>query len=344
VLVGCTLIALYLCYRLAQPFLPSVAWALALAVVAWPVHKRIAARVPSAAAAAAVSLVLIVLILVGPALLVIHSLVSEAAEGVELIRNRGPDGWQAAIERFPRLAALLQWIEENFNVEQELRRAIVALTDDVGSLVRGSIWAVAQLLITLLTLFFFLRDQPKILSAVRKLVPLSPVETDEVLQRVADTVHATVYGSLMVAAIQGALGGLMFWWLGLPAPLLWGVVMGVLAVVPWLGTFVVWAPTALMLVLQGAWVKGLILAVWGLTAIGLIDNLLYPTLVGNRLRLHTLLMFFSLVGGLLLFGASGVVLGPMILSLTLALLDIWQRRTRGGRTAETGIRPLEQSS
>jgi predicted PurR-regulated permease PerM len=344
VLAGSTVIALYLCYRLFQPFLPSIAWALALAVVAWPVHARLASRLRYPPVAAAVSVTLIILVLVGPVLLVVHSLGTEAADGVEAMQNQGADGLRAALDRYPRLESFVKWIDENFNIEQELRRAVVALTADVGSLVTGSMWAIAQLLITLLALFFFFRDQPKILRAVRSLVPLSAAETDKVLHRVADTIHATVYGILMVAAIQGTLGGLMFWWLGMPAPLLWGVVMGVLAVIPWLGTFVVWAPAAAMLMLQGLWVKGLILTAWGLLAIGLIDNLLYPFLVGNRLRLHTLLAFFSLVGGLMLFGASGIVLGPMILSLTAALLEIWQRRTRDGRTAEEAIRPPDSGN
>jgi predicted PurR-regulated permease PerM len=337
VLAGSTVLALYVCYRLVLPFLPSVAWALALAVVVWPVHRHLAAHlVPSLAAAISVALVVLILLL--PALLVVHSLVSEAAQGIEAFQNDvQPSDWQTAVERVPGLEAFLGWLDDNINLEQELRRMVGVFTADLASLLRGSVWAFAQLLVTLLTLFFFLRDQPRILKTVRSLVPLSAKEIDEVEHRVGDTIHATVYGTLLVAMIQGLLGGLMFWWLGLPAPLLWGCVMGILAVIPWLGTFVVWAPTAALLILQGLWIKGLVLALWGLTAIGLIDNLLYPFVVGNRLRFHTLLVFFALVGGLLLFGASGVVLGPLVLSLTAALLEIWRRRTQDGRTAEAGI-------
>jgi predicted PurR-regulated permease PerM len=134
--------------------------------------------------------------------------------------------------------------------------------------------------------------------------------------------------------VQGALGGLMFWWLGLPAPILWGAVMGLLAIVPVLGAFVVWLPAAKFLAARGQWGKAVILLLWGTVVVGLINNLLYPILVGKRLRLHTVPVFFAIVGGLAVFGATGIILGPVILALTDAILEIWRRRTAAGRPAE----------
>ena len=149
---------------------------------------------------------------------------------------------------------------------------------------------------------------------------------DRLFSRMGDTVYATIYGTLAVAAVQGTLGGLMFWWLGLPAPVLWGLVMGVLAVVPVLGAFVVWIPAALFLALDGSGGKALMLAVWGGVLVGGIDNVIYPILIGNRLRLHTIPSFIAIVGGLIVFGPSGLILGPVTLTVTLLLLEIWRRR------------------
>jgi predicted PurR-regulated permease PerM len=154
---------------------------------------------------------------------------------------------------------------------------------------------------------------------------------------VGDTVFATVYGTLVVAAVQGTLGGLMFWWLGLPAPLLWGVVMGLLSIIPVLGAFIIWIPAAVFLAAQGAWGKAVILTLWGTVVIGLIDNLLYPILVGKRLRLHTVPVFIAIVGGLAVFGASGLVLGPVILALCDAALDLWRCRMADGY-----LRPINE--
>jgi predicted PurR-regulated permease PerM len=212
------------------------------------------------------------------------------------------------------------------------------LTRHAPGAVVFSIWLILQLLLVLFTLFFFLRDRGRVLRAVRSSLPLSSAETDDVFRKVTDTVHAIVYGSLAVAVIQGTMGGLMFWWLGLPSPVLWGVIMALLAVVPNLGTFIVWAPTAVYLALSGDWGEALILAAWGGIAIAFIDNLLYPYLVGHRLRLHTLLVFIAMLGGLWLLGASGVVIGPVILVITLALVDVWRHRTSGGKSAEADVK------
>jgi predicted PurR-regulated permease PerM len=149
---------------------------------------------------------------------------------------------------------------------------------------------------------------------------------DRLFRQVDDTIHATVYGTLAVALLQGVLCGLMFWWLGLPAPFFWGGVMVLLAIVPVLGAFVVWIPAALYLASTGEWGKALILTLWGMLVVGMVDNLLRPILVGHRLRQHTVLAFMSVVGGLFVFGAAGLILGPVTLTITLALLDTWSGR------------------
>lgn len=176
-------------------------------------------------------------------------------------------------------------------------------------------------------LFFFLRDRRGALASLHHLSPLSREETETLFLRVRDTIRATVYGTLVVSLIQGLLGGLMFWWLGLPAPLLWGVVMAILSVVPMLGAFVVWIPAALFLALEGSWGKFIILVLWGMLVVGTVDNLLRPVLVANLLKLHTVLAFISVVGGLMLFGPAGLILGPVVLTITTVLLETWRSRS-----------------
>ena len=165
---------------------------------------------------------------------------------------------------------------------------------------------------------------------MRGVLPLSYAETDRIFARIAETIEATVFGTLIVAMVQGTLGGLMFWWLGLPAPLLWGVVMGLLAVVPVLGAFIIWIPAAIYLITEGHWAKAVILTIWGTVVIGLIDNLLYPILVGRKLELHTVPVFIAIVGGLVVFGISGLILGPVILAVNMAIFEVWKARAREG--------------
>lgn len=190
----------------------------------------------------------------------------------------------------------------------------------------GSLREGLGLVVTFYLLFFFLRDRHAGLRRLRSLSPLTRPEMDRLCGRVGDTIHATIYGTLAVAAVQGLLGGLMFWVLGLPAPLFWGVVMALLAVVPLLGAFVIWIPAALFLAMEGEWGKSVVLAIWGGVVVSTIDNLLRPHLVGERLKLHSVLAFISAVGGIVVFGTAGLVLGPLILTIMIELLALWGER------------------
>jgi predicted PurR-regulated permease PerM len=277
-------------------------------------------------------------LVVTPAVLVIQTIAREAAAGVEKFRPMfTPEGWRALSEKNPRMAGLLQQIERQVDLRQAAERSATAVSAGAMAFVRGSVRGIIDLLIIFFALFYFFRDSRQCVRTMRSMLPLSREEAHHVLTRLRDTIHATVFGTVAIAGIQGTLGGLMFWWLGLTAPVLWGVVMGLLAIVPVLGAFVVWIPAAIVLALQGMWVKALVLTVWGAVVIGLIDNLLYPMLVGKKLQLHTLAVFFAIVGGVMVFGAAGIIIGPAVLALTVTLIDVWHRRTAEGETIEESL-------
>ena len=328
VLMVVTVVGIYLCYRLALPFLAALTWALALAVVVSPFQRWLESKLKPPNLAAAISVVMLGLIVVVPATFVGQRLIQEAAKGAQLIQTKAESGqWRRTLEAQPRLAPVAAWLERHLDFPGAIKTLANWLTTVAGSIVRGSVVQTIGFGLTFYLLFFFLRDRQAALQSLRTLSPLSQGEMEVLFRRVSDTIHATLYGTLAVSAVQGLLGGLMFWWLGLPTPLLWGVVMALLAVVPVLGAFVVWIPAALFLAMEGSWGKALILTVWGGAVVGTIDNLLRPILVGKRLKLHTILAFLSVVGGLMLFGASGLILGPLSLTVTTVLLEIWHRRT-----------------
>lgn len=318
-----TLIGLYLCYRLALPFLPAIVWALTLAILFTPCQKLLESKLAHPNAAAVGSVLVIALIVMVPAVFVVNHLLVEISRGADSIQQYAGSGrLRETFESHPLLAPLGRWIERQFDLPETFSRAATWLTNSAASIVRISLTQLTGVLLTFYLLFYFLRDRRPALDSIRALSPLRPGDTDRLFARVADTIHATVYGTLIVAAIQGTLGGLMFWMLGLPAPLLWGIIMGLLAVIPVLGAFVIWIPAAVWLATQGHWGKALLLTAWGGIVVAGIDNLIYPMLVGNRLKQHTILAFISLVGGLLVFGSSGIILGPLIVTLTLLLLEI----------------------
>jgi predicted PurR-regulated permease PerM len=319
---------------MAAPFVSAIAWALALAVLSAPLQRWLADKLKRPGLAAAVAVIVIGLIVVVPATFVGQRLVLQAAKGADVVQGKIKSGeWRRALEARPQLVMLADKIEQQIDLPEMAKTFAAWLSTAAGNIVKGSVVQVVGFCLVFYLLFFLLRDSRVALAALRSLLPLTTVEADLLIVRVRDTIFATVYGTLAVAAVQGLLGGLMFWWLGLLAPLLWGLVMALLAVVPFLGAFVVWVPAALFLAVEGSWGKALILALWGLLIVGTVDNLLRPVLVGKRLKLHTVLAFLSVVGGLMVFGPAGLILGPVVLTITLVLLEIWPGRAAAGASA-----------
>lgn len=324
-LIAVTLLGLFLSWLIAAPFLGPLTSAVALAVIVLPMHRKMEARVKHAGAASGLTVAATALFVIGPALFVGERLLAEATSAARLLSDSARSGaWRSMIGDHPRLAPAAAWIEAQINLPRTAENAITWLTGTATSLVQGSGTQLVGVLITFYFLFYFLRDRRKALAALAVLSPLGKADMIALTARVADTIRATVYGTLAVAMIQGWLGGLMFWWLGLPTPLLWGIVMGLLAIIPVLGAFIIWIPAALFLVLTGHQGQALILMLWGTIVVGGIDNLIYPMLVGNRIKMHTVPTFIALVGGLIVFGPSGLILGPVVLTVTMFLVEYWR--------------------
>ena len=325
--IGATALGAYICYLLALPFLPAIIWALVIAIVLHPVHLSLEELFGSGNAAALLSVIFAAVAVGLPVLFVAQQLVREAASGATYLEGI-IQSWDRTgiLNEYPALSAVVTWIQDRFDPAGSFGAFAQWLTLTSTSLLRGSFNQIAGFVLTFYLLFYFLRDRHAVLHALGELSPLPECETSQVMKRLVDTIHATLVGTVAVAAVQGTLGGVMFWWLGLPTPVFWGVVMGLLAVVPVLGAFVVWVPAAIYLALEGAWLNAALLAAWGGIIIAGIDNVLYPMLVGNKLKLHTVVAFIGAVGGIIMFGASGVVLGPAVIAVTLSLVEILKRR------------------
>jgi predicted PurR-regulated permease PerM len=326
-----TALALYLTYLVARPFVGALTWGLAFAVVSFPIQRWLEGRTGRPALSAALTVIIVGCLLLGPAVFVADRMVRQAVVAIQMIDRDGPQYWQQIVARAPRLAEWAAWIGARVDLQDGLRE----IAGRIPNLLKGSVGLLAELLVGLFCLFFFLRDRGSLLASLRTLLPLSQAEVDVMFGRIWDTIHASIFGRLMVAFAQGAVGGLMFWILGLPAPLVWTLVMTFLALLPSLGPFLVWVPAAMWLALVGRWGAAIVMTLWGLLVVSLIDNALYPFLVGARMQMHPMTVFVSVIGGLALFGPSGLVLGPVLFAVTGALLDVWRDRSAlesvGGR-------------
>lgn len=307
---------------IAEPYLASLTWALVLAVVFIGPHYWLEERIGDNAAAA-VSVFLIAVIVVGPLLFVSERLINEAIAGVGYLQNIVADGrWSAFLEAHPSI----RWIGDQLDIRTLAGRIGEFVTSTSGALLTQSTGQAITILLSFYMLFFFLRDRRAGLDAIVRLSPFSAMETGKLIVRARDTIHAMIYGTLSVAALQGALGGVIFWWLKFPSPIFWAIAMGVISIIPVLGSFVIWIPATIYLVIEERWADAITLGLWGGVVISTADNVVRPLLVGETLRLHTAPAFVAMLGGLQFFGPAGLILGPLAFTMTTLMLEFWRRR------------------
>jgi predicted PurR-regulated permease PerM len=335
VLAAATILAAYVCYLLILPFVPAIVWSATAAVVTNRFSRWVGRHVTSPNAKAAICTAAVTVAILLPVIGVGYIAVQQITKAVnEVSTGEIDDIIQRKLSRFPQAQQAWNAFKESIQDPKQTPGLVNRLQPGAVAALSTPIYIGIQLLLMLFILFFLYRDEEHAIASVRAVMPLSSHETTVLLARVEDTIHATIFGTVVVAMIQGAMGGLMFALMGIPGAMLWAVMMGLFAMIPYLGAFVVWGPVAVYLALNGRWGEAAVLTTYGACAIGLIDNLLYPYLVGHRLRQHTVMAFFAILGGVNVFGATGLVLGPVILSVAFFLFDLWRKRTEHGASAE----------
>jgi predicted PurR-regulated permease PerM len=316
------------------PFYAAIMWGVILALLFTPLYRWMLLKVCRQPTLAALcTMVVVILIVIIPATLVMIALAQEASaiylrlQSGELnpalyfrhIFDRLPDWVTAVLDRLG-LA--------NFNTLQ--RRITTAMAQgsqfaatQVFNIGQNTFEFVISMFIALYLAFFLIRDGNTVVRAIGRAIPLAPSHKQQLWEKFATVVRATVKGNLLVAAIQGALGGLAFWYLGVGGALLWAVVMAALSLLPAIGAAMVWLPVALYFLATGAIWQGLSLMAYGVLVIGLVDNLLRPVLVGKDTLMPDYVVMITTVGGMAVFGINGFVLGPLIAAMFLAVWHIF---------------------
>ncbi len=224
--------------------------------------------------------------------------------------------WQGVVVRLPIAAR----VDIGAVGSSALRSTAAFLMSQSGAIVTNIAVFFVDLALALFATFFLLRDGDIIMHGLRRLLPMPPATREIFIQRTADLIAAGVTSSVIVASLQGALGGLAFAILGLSAPVFWGVVMALACLLPF-GAGVVWVPAALYLMATGSVTKGIVLIAIGAGIVGMVDNVLRPLLLSERVQMNGLVIFVSLLGGLNVFGLLGIVLGPIVVVTALALVQ-----------------------
>ncbi|HXC97653.1 MAG TPA: AI-2E family transporter [Edaphobacter sp.] len=322
-----TLGVLILCGLLLYPFFSAIVGAIVLAVITQRPYDWLASKIKSRSLCAAVALIVITLAVVVPIFFLGQELGQQAYATINAFRA---GAHQEKIADFianrPVLADRIETFTSSIDLTNATRSAAAYVGGHLAGFLGNSVHMITQVVVMLFLLFFLLRDRAIALTSLRSLLPLRDNETDELMKRVGDTILATALGRLTIAAVQGILAGLAFWVLRVPGVILWSVTLTACAMIPAFGSFLVWGPVAVYLGLSGHWGKAILLILWGSFIVSTIDNILYPILVGSRLRAHTATILLSVLGGIAVFGPAGIVLGPVLFTIVADLLEIWHLR------------------
>lgn len=333
VFYACIVLLGYLIYLLFEPFMAPLAWAAIFAAFFFPRYKRFEARFGKTAAAS-ICTAGVTLIIIVPFVLIALAFVQQASQTIGQIDIAANSSKGLARIQRAWVWAQRQRLGQNIGSFEDFLKAATSwlggvVANGAGVLLRNLVVLIVNLVIMLFALFFFFRDGDALMNRVRRVLPFEPSFRDRRIAEASELVRASINAGLIVAIVQGAVGGLAFALLGLGAPIFWGVIMAFFALLP-LGAWVIWAPVAGWLVLTGEVGRGIALIAIGAGVVGLIDNVLRPVLMSGRTQMNGLLVFISLLGGLAVFGLLGLVLGPIIMATTISFVEAYATERRDG--------------
>lgn len=348
IFLGAAAVVVYLCLLILGPFMNVIAWSSVLAITFYPVHRHLVRETGRVSLSAFICSALVVVAFVIPILFMTGVAINQFLALGESFQRAFADESAIGAARPVRqayewvtgrlgldAAAVIEWVRQHAS---ELARGTAEYTLAIAASVTR---AVVSFVFIIFAMFLLFRDGDRIVAWIPDLLPFERARSEALLVRIRDVIHGGVYGVVVIALIQGALCGGMFWVLGIPSAALWGMVTVLTSVLPLVGAAAVWVPGTLYLGATGHWVQAVILAVWGIAVISGVDNFLRPRLVGGRVGLSELVMFFALLGGLQAFGILGIVLGPVIFAIAASVLDVLSDRTAVPGAVEDDTRPAD---
>jgi predicted PurR-regulated permease PerM len=341
-----TAIALYLCYLLFRPYAGPIIFAVVIAIIFYPLHRRFQQVFQKPSFAAMVSMFVAIVLTAGPLLYLGVAVSKELSDlySAMAAKSAGDGGPAAYIILLLQHAA--NWLTQHLSIPEvdvrgilmrRMEAASASLLHATTTLLGNLLTLTVDAVIACFVLFFLFRDGRTMLHRLALALPLGEQRFAELQHRISVSIAANFYGGVAVGAAQGTLTAIAFLALGISSPLLWGLVTAVFSLVPMVGSAAVWVPASLVLLFTGHLIKGIILLAVGAGVIGLADNVIRPWIVSESIRLHTVYVFFALLGGVQVFGVLGLFLGPVILSVTVALIEMLQEDLKA--EAHTAAQP-----
>lgn len=330
-------VVLYLFVRVFAPFFMIFLWATILVITSYPLYRRLRTLLRGRESLAALLMVFgLTLLIILPVILLIANVAQQSVDAYVMYSDalaKQEQNLERTIMAHPVLTKAKAVLGRFVNFDQIDLGALVikGLESASGFIVgqstnffSGLAGFMFRFVLLLVATYYFFKDGEKVVGELRKLSPMDKTREEKIIRKFTDITRATMLGTFSSAAIQGVLGGLAFLLIGMPSPLLWGVVMAFMSLVPVLGAFTVWIPAALYLIAIGSFGKAVFIVVYGLLTVTLADNVLKPLIIRGGSKIHPVVIFFSILGGLSFFGFSGIILGPLVTGLTFVVLEIYR--------------------
>jgi len=328
------LLLIYLLFLILSPFLTTLVWAGAIGVITYPLYEKLLNRFKGMeTAVSGLMTVAVVLAVVLPLIGLIFSLSREAGQAYQYLERASTGTSGVVLTDILRHPAVTPWLERvrplvsSLDLELDamllpaVKKALSYMLGYSAGILKDFFGFLVKLVLMLITLFFIYRDGVRFLRRFWAVVAIGDGLRTTIVDTVARVLGAVMYGIILTCLVQGTLGGLGFWVAGLPSPILFGALMAICAMIPLIGTALIWLPGALYLLMQGRTLHGLLLIAWGVLLVSGIDNVIRPLFISGKSRLPILVIALGVLGGLLAFGITGIVVGPVILALFLVLFE-----------------------
>lgn len=330
-----TAVFFYLFFQIIVPFFIPICWAAVFVIVFFPLYEKLLTRIRSRKIASLAVCFLIIILIIGPLAYLFTALVNEAADAVAKVNAMYKSGQldELLSINLPWLESVKDKLSQYYDLSQvNLETIAKNSVDEVsGALLNQTSWLIANgtkaifyFMLMIFTMYYFFKDGEKIVSLMKRLMPFPTQQVESTFGQLREVIQATMYGGLVVALTQGLLGGILFAVIGIPSALFWGAIMAFLSIIPFVGAFIIYVPAGIILIIGGSFVKGVVVIAIGTLLISQIDNVVRPYLISGRTSLHPLLLFFTIMGGIFVFGLLGIVLGPIIAAVFITLLKMFE--------------------
>lgn len=323
----------YFSFYVFKSFFLPVAWAIVLAMLFYPIYLFFLRYVKWKPLASISTLIIILIIILGPFSYLTYVLVQEMQALSETIGSAGPIDPYKSVISHPYGSKILAKVLSTFGMtEPELHQMVTQNISKLGKELLGGVTTGfgnvlsfgVNFVLMVLSLFFLLEDGPRFLNWISKFLPFSPEQRTKLINQTRDIVISTMYGGIVVGIVQALIGGVTFYFLSIPSPVLWGMSMFITSFIPVVGTFLIWGPAIVYLLIKGLLLKAIILGLVGFFLISMADNIIRPIIVRGKTEMPTIIILFSILGGIQYFGFIGFILGPLVIALFISVIEIFQ--------------------